>query len=147
MSIGRATLFKAGAGTCSTCCGKVLAGTVDQSDQSFLDEEQVGLLEHMGAGGIFVLDSFLVQRQSSSLRCVRGHLKMCSNKWERRLSMRCMRQCIVEGVAHIMAGCWPDPPLFSVHLLQIEKGFALICSAYPTSDCVIETHQEDKLYA
>merc|ERR1712008_457852 len=52
------------AGSCSSCAGKLISGTVDQSDQAFLDDDQM-------AEGYCICASAIQRRMCQSRRTVR----------------------------------------------------------------------------
>lgn len=106
-------------GTCSTCVGKIVSGEVDQSDQSFLDDAQVRDLGRQGC-----VHRAQPGRGSGTATC--------------RPARSCMSR---HGPEHPSRP--PPLPLFNA---QMEKGYALLCVAYPAADCVIETHKEEELY-
>lgn len=110
------------AGACSSCAGKVAAGTIDQSDQS---------TSHASAASFVAF-----QTLAGALPCqfeFRGsHLVLTttgSTLW-RSLPSVTLSPCHV-----------PLRPAGFLDDDQMGKGFVLTCVAYPTSDCTIETNK------
>ena len=110
------------AGSCSTCTGKVVSGEVDQSEQTFLDEDQMGdgygescslVLSNRKRFGAIVRICHLI----CSLGCTRAVVCYAFTKFSHILSRISSR-------------------IFSV----------LTCVAYPKSDCEIQVHMEDDLF-
>lgn len=48
--------------------------------------------------------------------------------------------------ARVLSGAVDQPDAMGASAELQEKGFTLLCAAYPRSDLKIETHQEDELY-
>lgn len=114
--------------------GKVIEGEVDQSDQSFLDDEQV-------CGWLFLWSceghGMLMHCQELPMLLPIGvkfaYYGLGAQNFDRH------------GVPIIVQSTYPSSTsTFLSH--QMNNGYSLLCVAYATSDCVIETNKEEELY-
>ena len=108
------------AGSCSTCTGKVVSGEVDQSEQTFLDEDQMG----DGYGESCSLE----QREAEIVRICHS---ICS--------LGCRRTVTWHAIFSYISS--------RIFQLFFSRIFAVLtCVAYPKSDCTIAVHMEDDLF-
>jgi ferredoxin len=49
-------------------------------------------------------------------------------------------------LAHLLEGDVDQQEQTFLSSTEIDQGYTVTCIAYPRSDCVLETHQEQKLY-
>lgn len=99
----------------------------DQGEQSYLDDQQARLNRWSGFYALTVALAAGPFREWPG--CV---------LWSLRST-----QPGTQAVAYMPSTCLIMR--LNTHLLQLAQGYVMLCVAYPTGDCVIDTHQYSNL--